>query len=179
VTLLHWHLEPIAKRHRREEFDCGDSGLNVYLRRFARQSHEQHSSRTFCAIDDFDPGRILGFYTIVPSSIAYDLVPKRFTRGLAKHDIGGFRLARLATDLSVAGQGLGTKLVASAARRCFQAADEVGGNVLIIDAKNERAANWYESFGAEPVEGHPLTLVIPLGSFVSEFSDDHFEAPKA
>lgn len=168
MTLPAWHLEPIAKSHRREEFDCGDPELNLFLRRFARQSHEHNASKTFCAIEDADPGRILGFYTIVTSSIKYDLVPKTMTRGLAKHDIGGFLLARIATDLSIAGQGLGTNLVASAARRCFRAAQEVGGNLLVIDAKNERAANWYASFGAEPLVNHPLTLVILLESFVRD-----------
>jgi GNAT superfamily N-acetyltransferase len=168
VTLPAWRLEPIAKSHRHEAFDCGDPELNLFLRRFARQSHEQHASKTFCAVDNADPGRILGFYTIATSSIKYELAPKAMARGLAKHDIRAFLLARLATDLSVAGQGLGTKLVASAARRCFQAAQEVGGTLLVVDAKNGRAANWYASFGAEPLANHPLTLVILLASFVGD-----------
>jgi hypothetical protein len=35
----------------------------------------------------------------------------------------------------------------SAGRRCLLAAAEVGGVVLVIDAKNERAAAWYSSYG--------------------------------
>jgi GNAT superfamily N-acetyltransferase len=57
--------------------------------------------------------------------------------------VPGFRLARIATDLRWQGQGLGGQLLATAARRCLRAAAEVGGVVLIIDAKNDRAARWY------------------------------------
>jgi hypothetical protein len=35
--------------------------MNRFLHRYARQSHEQHAAKTFCAIDDRDPGRVLGF----------------------------------------------------------------------------------------------------------------------
>jgi hypothetical protein len=64
VTLPAWHEEPIVKAHDRASFDCGDAQMNEFLRRFARQSHEQNAAKTFCAIDSSAPKRILGFYTI-------------------------------------------------------------------------------------------------------------------
>jgi hypothetical protein len=42
--------------------------------------------------------------------------------------------------LSVQGSGLGGQLLLCAARRCLAAAQKVGGTVLFIDAKSERAA---------------------------------------
>jgi hypothetical protein len=42
------------------------------------------------------------------------------------------------------------------------AAAEVGGVVLVIDAKNERVAEWYASYGAEPLLDAPLSLLLPL-----------------
>ena len=50
--------------------------MNEFLRRFARQSHEQNAAKTFCAIDDETPKRILGFYSITPSAVAHDGVFK-------------------------------------------------------------------------------------------------------
>ena len=79
----------------------------------------------------------------------------------------GFRLARIATDLRCQGHGIGGQLLAAAARRCLRASAEVGGVVLIIDAKNERAARWYVSYGAVPLSGKPLTLVMSLASFAA------------
>jgi GNAT superfamily N-acetyltransferase len=89
-------------------------------------------------------------------------------RGLARHDVPGFRLARIATDLRVQGQGLGGQLLAAAARRCLHAAAEVGGVILIIDAKNERAARWYAGYGAVPLKDKPLTLVMSLATFAGD-----------
>jgi GNAT superfamily N-acetyltransferase len=169
MTLPDWHEEPIAKLHRRQDFDCGDPGMNVFLQRYARQSHDQGASKTFCAIDDADAGRILGFYTVAPSSIEREQVPPAFTRGLSRHDVSGYRLARVATDLSVAGHGLGSLLVAHAALRCVRAAIEVGGILLIIDAKNEQAAAWYGRLGAHRLPEFPLTLVMPRAPFQAAF----------
>ncbi|RRH93209.1 GNAT family N-acetyltransferase [Mesorhizobium tamadayense] len=172
MSLPAWHEEPISKAQDRSDFDCGDADTNVFLARYARQSHEQNATKTYCAIETARPGRILGFYSIAPSALGHAAVPARMTKGLARHDVPGFLLARIATDRSIAGQGLGGQLLAAAARRCLRLVTEGGGIVLIIDAKNERAADWYASFGAEPLQSHrqgqPLRLVIHLATFAAD-----------
>jgi len=167
MTLPSWREEAITKSHDRQSFDCGDPAMNDFFRRYARQSHEQNASKTFCAIDVSTPRRVLGFYTITPSSVAHEGVPASMTKGLAQHEIGGFKLARIATDITVSGHGLGGQLLAAAALRCLRIASEVGGVLLIIDAKGERAAQWYASYGAEPLANQPLTLVMPLATFAA------------
>jgi hypothetical protein len=119
----------------RQAFDCGDAQMNDFLTRYARQSHEQNTSKTFCAVDNAAPTTILGFYTITPSAVTHGDVPAAMARRLAQHEVAGFNLARLATDLTVAGQGLGGQLLAAAALRCLRIAAEGGGLLLIIDAK--------------------------------------------
>lgn len=44
------------------------------------------------------------------------------------------------------------------------AASVVGGTILIIDAKNDRAAAWYASHGALPLLDTALTAVLPLAT---------------
>ena len=165
MSLPAWHEEPITKAHDRKAFDCGVSELNRFLERFARQGHEQNAVKTFCAIADDTPNRVLGFYSLTPTSIAYEAVPPAMTRGLARHRVAGFLLARLAVDKTVGGQGLGGQLLLAAALRCLRVTVEVGGVLLIIDAKDDRAAQWYCSFGAERAADQPLTLVAPLTTF--------------
>ena len=58
---------------------------------------------------------------------------------------------------------LGGALLIAAGRRCLAVAQEVGGLALLIDAKSDRAAQWYEGFGALRLEDAPLSLVLPLG----------------
>jgi GNAT superfamily N-acetyltransferase len=168
MTLPAWHEEPIERRHDRKSFDCGDAALNEFLQRYARQSHELGAAKTILAIDDADNKTIVGFYSLAPGALAYAETPEIIRRGLARHDVPGFRLARIATDLRVQGQGLGGQLLAGAARRCLRAAAEVGGVILIIDAKGERAADWYAGYGAVPLKQKPLTLVMSLATFAAD-----------
>lgn len=171
MTVPPWHEEAIAKAHDRSAFDCGDPQMNVFLQRFARQGHEQNAAKTFCAIADDDPGRVLGFYTIAPTAVEHERVLATMTKGLGRHDVPGFKLARLATDRTISGQGLGGQLLAAAALRCLRLAGEGGGVLLVIDAKSERATRWYASFGAEPLLGKPLTLVMSLATFAADLRE--------
>ncbi|MFO0701237.1 MAG: GNAT family N-acetyltransferase [Nitrospira sp.] len=168
MTIPAWHEEPIAKHHDRKVFDCGDAAMNEFLHRYARQSHDAGGAKTFLAIDNVDNTTVLGFYSLAPGALAYADTPEMVRRGLARHDVPGFRLARLATQLQLQGKGLGGQLLAAAGRRCLRAAANVGGVILIIDAKNDRAANWYAAYGAVPLANTPLTLVMSLVTFATE-----------
>jgi GNAT superfamily N-acetyltransferase len=164
MTLTAWHEEPISKKHNREAFDCGENALNEFLHRYARKSHELGGAKTFLAIDDADNETILGFYSLSSASVDYARTPDILRRGLARHDVPGFRLARLAVDRKLQGQGVGGQLLLAASRRCLIAAEEVGGVVLVIDAKNERVAAWYAGYGAAPLLDAPLSLLLPLST---------------
>lgn len=164
MNLPPWHEEAIGRAHDRKGFDCGDSDMNTFLQRFARRGHEQNAVKTFCAISDNILDKILGFYSLAPASIVHDVVSPAMTKGLARHNVPGFLLARLAVDKSMAGRGLGGQLLLAAALRCIRVTAEIGGVLMIIDAKSERAANWYASYGAEPLKDRPLTLVVPLAA---------------
>lgn len=162
MAIPRWSEEPISKEHDRRGFDCGDADLNEFLRSYARQSHERGAAKTFVAVDAGDEKRILGYYSLSPASMDYASSPEAIRKGLGRHDVGAFRLARLATSLDVQGQGLGGQLLLAAGRRCLRVAAEVGGTVMLIDAKNERAAAWYAGFGSMRLIDASLSLVLPL-----------------
>jgi GNAT superfamily N-acetyltransferase len=164
MTAIVWDEAPIAKRHDRAAFDCGDSDLNLYLRGFARQNHESGGAKCFVAVPSDAQARILGFYTLSPASIEYSRTPALAKKGLGRYDVPVFRLGRLAVDRTTQRQGLGGALLLRAADRCIRVADDVGGVALLIDAKNESAARWYESHGALPLLDAPLSLVLPLAT---------------
>ncbi len=162
-----WHEEPIRKAHDRQAFDCGEAALNEFLQRYARRSHELGGAKTFLAIDDRDNKTILGFYSLSAAAVGYARTPEIVRHGLARHDVPCFRLARLAVDRRFQGQGLGGQLLLAAGRRCLLAAAEVGGVALLIDAKNERVATWYSSYGAVPLNDSPNTLLLPLSTIAA------------
>ncbi len=162
MTALRWDEAPIAKRHDRAAFDCGDADLNLYLHKYARQNHESGGAKCFVAAPADAPAHILGFYTLSPASLEYSRTPALAKKGLARYDVPVFRLGRLAVDKTAQGRGLGGALLLRAAERCIRVAQDVGGVALLIDAKNDRAARWYESYGALRMDDAPLSLVLPL-----------------
>ena len=162
MNIKAWHEEPIGKRHDREAFNCGEMALNEFLQRYARKSHEMGGAKTFLAIDDAGNKPSLGYYSLSPASIAYARTPELVRRSLARPDVPTFRLARLAVDLKVRGQGFGGQLLLSAGKRCLLASAEVGGVAMLIDAKNARVAAWYASYGALALLDAPLSLLLPL-----------------
>jgi GNAT superfamily N-acetyltransferase len=157
-----WREDAITRRHDRRNFDCGSVELNEYLQRYARQNHESGGAKTFVAVLPNEPARILGYYTISPGAIEFAKVPATVTRRLGRYEVPVFRLGRLAVDRSAQGSGLGGELLLAAGRRALSVAVEVGGVALAIDAKDERAARWYERFGALRLLDDPLKLVLPL-----------------
>ena len=162
MSISAWHEEPVSKRYNRDIFGCGEAALNEFLQRYARKNHEVGGAKTFLAISDADNETIFGYYSLSPASVAYARTPEIVRRGLARYEVPAFRLARMAVDRNVQGQGLGGQLLLSAGKRCLLAAAEVGGVAMLIDAKNARVAAWYQSYGALPLLDAPLSLMIPL-----------------
>ncbi len=158
-----WREEAIARQKGRESFTCGDPDLDEYLKKFARQAHDRGGAKTFLAIGRRDDV-LLGYYALSPASVAYARTPEVMRRGLARHDVPMFRLARLAVALGAQGVGLGGQLLLAAGERCLRVSREVGEVGLLIDAKSERAALWYQSYGATRFEDAPLTLVLPFAT---------------
>lgn len=116
---LDWREEPISRQHGRRAFDCGVPELNEYLQRYARQNHASGGAKTFVAVPPNDPQRVLGYYTLSPGAIEFARVPRVVRKGLGQYEVPVFRLARLAVDKSIQGQGLGGQLLLSAGERCL------------------------------------------------------------
>lgn len=172
MPLRDWREEPIARHHDRKAFDCGSPDLNEYLERYARQNHESGGAKTFVAVTPSEPARILGFYSISPGAIEFARVPSKLTKKLGRYDVPVFRLGRLAIDLSAQGKGLGGDLLLAAGVRALAVAAEVGGIALVIDAKDRKAASWYERFGACMLLDDPLKLILPLSVIAEAIARD-------
>jgi GNAT superfamily N-acetyltransferase len=157
-----WQEAPLDRSHDRKGFDCGETALNDYLRKYARQNHDSGGAKTFVAVEAGAPATILGYYTLSPASIDFARAPAVVRRGLGRYEVPVYRLGRLAVAASAQGRGLGGGLLLAAGRRCIAVAAQVGGVALLIDAKSECAAKWYEGFGAVRLDDAPLTLVLPL-----------------
>jgi GNAT superfamily N-acetyltransferase len=164
---LEWREEALTRHHDRAGFDCGVAVLNEYLQRYARQNHESGGAKTFVAVSSHEPTAVLGYYTISPGAIAFANAPATLAKKLGRYEVPVFRLGRLAVSVTMQGKGLGGDLLLAAGERALAVAQEVGGVALAIDAKDERAAGWYERFGALRLLDDPLKLVLPLATITA------------
>ena len=149
--------EPIQKSHRTEDFDCTDEDLNRYLKQFAVSNHASVAAATFVVVQE---NRVLAYYSLAATSIAYEDAPARAKAGLPKHPVPAVILARLAVDQTLQGQKLGSMLIKHAMRRTLEVSEEIGVRMLVIDAKNERVAALYERIGFARFEHAPLKLYM-------------------
>ena len=157
-----WREQVLSKTHDRKSFDCGVEALNRYLQQYALQNQKSGVSKTLVAVPEARPTQILGYYSLAPTSIDFEQVPEPLAKRLPRYPIPAYLLARLAVDKSSQGVGLGGQLLLGAGERCLAAAVEVGGVFMMIEAKDQDAAGWYECFGAVRSDANELLLMLPL-----------------
>jgi GNAT superfamily N-acetyltransferase len=151
-------IEALDTRHDRRSFSCGDSELDGYLKRFARQHAAAKVSRTYVAANG---ATILGYYSLAMSAIRKDQLPDAYQSRFPNYPLPVARLARLAVDQRFQRQGLGELLLADALSRCLRLSEEIGMVGVVVDAKHERARRYYERFEFERFPDSPLTLWLP------------------
>jgi len=119
-------------------------------------------ARTFVAVRDAEPARVLGYYSLAVGAIDKANLPPSAARRFPNFPLPIARLARLAVDRSQQGKGLGEDLLLDALGRCLRVAEDVGIVAVLIDAKHERAKAFYTRYEFESLPDHPLTLWMPL-----------------
>ena len=157
-------IVPLAKRHRREAFACGEDSLDVYIRRFANQNMKQRISRVFVATPLDDAATVAGYYTLSADSIDALFLPPERQRKLPKYPVPVAMLGRLAVANEYQGQGLGQVLVADALQRVVRASQVLAVYALVVDALNPTVAVFYQQLGFIPLLDQPLKLFLPLDS---------------
>ena len=157
-------IQPLNPTHNRAGFDCGNAPLNDFLRKTARQHREKGLSNTFVLLDEEAQQNILGFFTLSFLEVDASLLPPDSARHLPKASrLPAAKLARLAVEQHNQGKGYGAILLADAVKRIGATAKESGGIVgLFVDAKDEKARQFYLRFDFIPLQDNSLSLFLPL-----------------
>lgn len=153
---------PLAKHHDRQGFDCGVEPLNKFLRQTARQHIEKGLSVTTILVDDGDPDRILGFYTLAFTEVEPGSLPAAVSKSLPSNRLPAIKLARLAVSTREQGKGYGKALLIESMKDALQASKKAGGVAFFVDAKDESAASFYRKYGFESLPGVELHLIMPM-----------------
>ena len=149
-------IEPLGPEHDRSAFSCGVPALDQYLREQAGQDARRRVAAPFVA--STDGMKVLGFYTLSAISIQLADVPVALARKLPRYPrLPATLLGRLATDLSARGAGLGRLLLVDAIVRAVRS--EIASFALVLDAKDESAASFYERESFIRLPGTPIRLL--------------------
>ena len=143
----------------REKFDCGVEALNLYLRNIVSQDVRRNLAVCYAML----PGNrdeVIGYYTLSATSVVLDSLLANKARKLRYPVIPAALLGRLAVDRRFTGEGLGKVLLYDAVERTRRA--EIACYAVIVDAKDEKARNFYISFGFEPLKVSRLKLFFVL-----------------
>lgn len=145
----------------RSQFDCGTPALNSYLAETASQHEARNITRSFCAETD---GALSGYYALTNASVDVGALPPDVIKKykLPTHLLPVVRLARLAVDNRFQGQGIGQTLLVDAMARVIRVAELSGCMGLTVDAKDDKAAGYYEGFGFRQAPENGLLLFMPL-----------------
>ena len=141
----------------RSGFTCGEPALDAYLHKQAGQDMRRGFATVIAARQEDNPKTVVGFYTLSAASILLTSLPDGTARKMPRYpSVPAIRLGRLAVATSMQGQHLGSLLVLDALRRACR--NELAWAVFLVDAKNERAATFYERLLFQRF--HENTLVL-------------------
>lgn len=151
-------------------FDCGQPALNNYLINTAKQHDTKNITRSFCAIKE---DCIIGYYSLSNATVDISNLSPEITKHykLPKHDMPVVRLCRLAVDSNAQRQGVGEKLLINALEKVLSVAQVSGCVGMIVDAKDQTAANYYQSYDFVPAPNNPLMLFMPLPTIKELFAE--------
>lgn len=151
-------LDPHADR---AGFSCGVEPLDRYFRTQVNQDIKRRVTGCFTAVDG--SGRVAGYYTLASASILLTDLAENLAKKLPRYPhVPAVRMGRLAVDQNFKGEGLGAALLADALRRASTA--EIAAYALVVDAKDDSAAQFYLHHGFHAAADNPLFLYLPLAT---------------
>lgn len=155
--------ERLAKHHDRKAFSCGVAELDEYLRHRAGQDVRRRVAAVFVMVPDNEPTRIAGYYSLSSASIVLSELPDEIVRRLPRSPVvPAVLIGRLARDVGY--PGAGRLLLLDALARSLRHTDEVVSAVVLVDAKNERAREFYSRHGFTGVSGIPHRMFLPMNT---------------
>jgi ribosomal protein S18 acetylase RimI-like enzyme len=137
-----YRIEPLAEHHNRAAFSSGVEALDRYLQRQAAQDISKRVAAAFVITPDGKT--IAGFYTLWAHVLVLADLPEAVAKKLPRYpNVPATLLGRLAVSRDFRGQGLGELLLVDAFKRVLANSREVASAAVVVDAKDERARDFY------------------------------------
>lgn len=145
-------IERLAKNHDRQNFDCGQDDINRYLKNFANQHTKKNIAKIHILIDENNPNKIIGFYSLSNTELIMKI------KGYP-NKIPAILIGKIGVDKAFQGQGLSKVLLSHALNKIKELSLDTGIAFVIIDAKTDDLAKYYQRFGFLPTD-IPYRLIM-------------------
>ncbi|MDR2934787.1 MAG: GNAT family N-acetyltransferase [Candidatus Adiutrix sp.] len=130
----------------RRNFSCGAPELDTYLHRQAGQDVARGFATVVLARAIDEPAVIVGYYAFSAASVPIVSLPVEISGKMPRYrNVPAILLGRLAVALSMRSRRIGSLLLFDALKRAC--VSEIAWAIFMVEAKNERAAAFYEKFG--------------------------------
>jgi predicted GNAT family N-acyltransferase len=159
--MTEWQSQLLIDEHDLSGFDCGIEGLNVWLNTQALRAQKSDTARTYVWTRPGDR-RVAAYYSIAPTQVKRDEITHGLAGGVGM--VPAYLLARLALDQSLRSQGLGSELLFDALDMIVCAARDAAGRLIVVDAIDDNAADFYRYHNFVPVKENPLRLVMKVST---------------
>ncbi len=153
-------IEKLSRRHKREEFDCGNPFLNTFLRKYAYQNQNRYFVGTTYVIADTEE-KVLAYITLSISSIKKETVEKN----KPYEELPVLLIARAAVDKKFQNMGFGKLLLKFALESAIDLSEKLGCVGIVVDSKPE-AIDFYKKFGFQEIKtvttNYTTKLFLPI-----------------
>jgi predicted GNAT family N-acyltransferase len=173
-----FRFEPLDKaKHNRAAFFCEHERLNIYLKEQANQDINKRVAAVYVLTPD---GKVIaGYYTLSQYSIDAGELPHEVTKRfhVPRYDkLPATLLGRLARSKEFKGAGLGEILLMGALKKALEHSRNIASFVIVVDAKDDKAKDFYKDFGFMDLPGHPNRLFIPMQTVEQLFPEGALNA---
>lgn len=152
-------LMPFSSTCSLDEFSCGESSIDSWLKKRAAKNALSGASRTYIAANHGQ--HVVAFYSLAVGNVAQAATPGNIKRNMPD-PIPVAILARPGVDMPLQRRGVEKALVRDAVLRVRQAASFVGIRALLVHAIHKKAAFFYHECGFQPSPVDDVTLMIRL-----------------
>jgi GNAT superfamily N-acetyltransferase len=156
-----WSSTLLTADHDLSAFDCGVESLDRWFRDQAVRAQQSDTARTYVWTAP-ESSFAVAYYAIAPAQVRRDEVSHSMSGGVGV--IPAYLLAKLALDRSLRGQGLGGQLLLDAVERIVIASEAAAGRLIVVDAIDPAAAEFYVHYGFQRVKGDPQRLVMKIAT---------------
>lgn len=145
-----------------DSFQNEEQVLVTYLQTKAVSESTKNIGKTWLYLKN-DNSKIYGFYTLSSASIERKDVKGPYPYPL----ISAALIGRLARDTQEKGKGVGETLMIHAFSKIIESSNNMAVNVIVTDAKNESAKNFYLKLGFQKLkssvdENYPYRVFMSI-----------------